>query len=212
MWAAAAAELTWTVQLAPEAQAPTTVPDSLTMSRYQGVGPTSRAALATSVTAAPGAAEVALAASPVRQTPSVEQPPPPAAGVLVGGSGVLVGPLGVLVAGTRVLVGVAVGGSRVLVGGTGVLVAVLLGVKVGALAGWVGVLVGVAVDVLVGGTGVLVGIAVCVLVGGTGVLVGGTGVLVAVLGGADKDQVTATELVLGPPPVMPRLLVLSQAV
>ena len=154
-----AVEVTWAVQTVvpeagvPEAQAPTMVPDSLTMSRYQGVGPMSRAALATSVTAAPGAAAAALALSPVRQTPSVEQPPlppaPPTTGVAVAASGVLVA--------------------------------------------WTGVLVGV-------------------LVAPAGVLIGGTGVLVAVLGGADEDQVTATELVLGPPPVMPWLLVLSQAV
>ena len=119
MCAVATAELTWAVQLVPEAQAATRAPDSFTMSMYQGVGPTSLAAPAVSVTAVLGAADAALAASPVRQTPSAEQPPLPLAplGVLVAGTGVLV-------AWTGVLVGVLVAPAGVLVG---VLVAVVAG-------------------------------------------------------------------------------------
>ena len=130
MWAAATAEETCATQLVPEGHARTTAPDSLTMSMYQGVGPTSRAVVAVSPTAVPGAVAAALAVSPVRQTPSVEQLPLPAVGVLVGGSGVLV-------AGAGVLVGV-------FVGGIGVLVKVLVAAM------------GVFVAVLVAGTGVLV--------------------------------------------------------
>ena len=197
MWAAAAAEVTCAGQLVPEGQARTTAPDSLTMSMYQGVGPTSRAVVAVSVTAVPGAADAALAASPVRQTPSVEQLPLPLAGVLVEGTGVyvdvLVGGTGVLVkvlvADTGVYVAVLVGGSGVLVAGMGVLVA-----GTGVFVAWIGV--------LVAGAGVLVR----VLVAGIGVLVG---MLVA---GAMEDQVTATGLLWGPPPEIVLLLVLSQAV
>ena len=66
--AVAAAEVTCAGQLVPEGQARTTAPDSLTMSMYQGVGPTSRAVVAVSPTAVPGAVAAALAVSSVTRT------------------------------------------------------------------------------------------------------------------------------------------------
>ena len=198
------------MQLVPEAQAATRAPDSSTMSMYQGVGPTSLAAPAVSVTAVPGAADAALVASPVRQTPSAEQPPLPLAppGVLVAGIDVLVAGTGVFVAWIGVLVGVLLA-VAVLVRGGGMFVAVLvegMAVLVTVLVAGTGVLVLVDVGVLVAGTGVLVRVDVGVLVARVRVLVG---VLVA---GALEDQLTETALVLGPPPARAALLVLSQAV
>jgi hypothetical protein len=184
------------------------------MSMYQMVGPTSRLVLAVRVTLPFTGTDVALAVRPVRQVPSLPQPPL-TTGVLVavGGMGVLLGvlvcvPVAVLVAVLLgVLVTVLVGGTGVLVavGGTGVFVpvavsdGVLVGVPVGVL---VELLVGIPVGVLVGGTSVFVGVLVDVLVGGTGVLVG---VLPLV-------QLTPTVLELGPPPASALGLVLSQAV
>jgi hypothetical protein len=134
-WLAAVLEVTLTAQLVPDGQACTTAPDSVTISTYHTVGPTSRLVAAVIVTAVCTGTDAALALMPVRQVPSLAQ--------LVPVTGVLVR---VGVGGTGVYVLVGVGGTgvyvRVTVGGTGVYVVVGVGDP------------GVPVLVVVGGTGV----------------------------------------------------------